>query len=400
MRNDAYLTPTAAALLAAGLPLERREEDPIDRLARAFEAHSEAVAGHLERFNGSLTDVNDRLGSMEARPIPAAARRGGVVLAGTPATVETRAVTWGDQVARSDDLRRLDSSTGRLRIEVRDLTSDPASAGGLVTPDRRPDITMLPHRRLTVRNLLNVGQTTSNSVEFMKQTGFTNNAAPTAEGALKPKSELTFSMEDAKVRTIPHFVKASRQIIADAPLLASTIDGELRYGLDVKEEDQLLSGNGTGQNLHGLIPQATPYETARDIIGDTRFDTLLHALEQAEIADLPASGIVLNTSDWFAMLGIKDGDGNYISGGPLASVPDRIWRLPVVWTNAMTKGDFLVGAFSTAASIYDRQETTVEMGYENDDFTRNLVTILAEKRLAVAVKRPEAIVKGTFPTVE
>ncbi|RWO21752.1 phage major capsid protein [Mesorhizobium sp.] len=127
------------------------------------------------------------------------------------------------------------------------------------------------------------------------------------------------------------------------------------------------------------------------------FRHLLHALEQAEIAELPASGIIVNTSDWYGMLGIKDGDGNYVSGGPLADVPERIWRLPVVYTNAMAAGSFLVGAFGTAVALYDRMQTTVEAGYANDDFTKNLITLLGEERVALAVKRPEALIIGDFP---
>lgn len=308
--------------------------------------------------------------------------------------------TPGQQIASQlDELAPLESKNGKVKLEVKDfIGSGTASAGSLITPDRDNSIVMLPKRRLTIRDLLGKGSTTSNSVEFMRQTGFVNAAAMVAEGDKKPQSNITFDMLDAKVRVIAHWVKASRQILDDVGQLRTLIDGELRYGVALTEENQLLSGDGTGQNLHGLIPQATAYEVARNVAGDTRFDTLLHAIEQAEVAELPASGIILNTSDWYAMLGIKDGDGNYISGGPLANVPERIWRLPIVWTNAMTKGNFLVGAFETAATIYDREQTTIEFGYENDDFTRNLVTVLGEERLALAVKRPEAIIYGSFPT--
>lgn len=395
MTKHFTLTASAAALLAAGVRLERKDADPMDTVIRE-------VGNLAKTVNERLDKVEEKQQKTEQKAAQAlaatddleqkSARNGSAGIMGD--------FTPGQQIASQlDELAPLESKNGKVKLEVKDfIGSGTASAGSLITPDRDNSIVMLPKRRLTIRDLLGKGSTTSNSVEFMRQTGFVNAAAMVAEGDKKPQSNITFDMLDAKVRVIAHWVKASRQILDDVGQLRTLIDGELRYGVALTEENQLLRGDGTGQNLNGLIPQATAYEVGRNVAGDTRFDTLLHAIEQAEVAELPASGIILNTSDWYAMLGIKDGDGKYISGGPLANVPERIWRLPIVWTNAMTKGYFLVGSFETAATIYDREQTTIEFGYENDDFTRNLVTVLGEERLALAVKRPEAIIYGSFPT--
>jgi HK97 family phage major capsid protein len=104
------------------------------------------------------------------------------------------------------------------------------------------------------------------------------------EGAQKPESILAWTEADAPVRTIAHWVPVSRQAMDDAPMLRSTIDGELRYGLNVKEEEELLLGSGAGQHIHGIVPQATAYETSRDGTGDTAFDTIAHAIAQSEAA--------------------------------------------------------------------------------------------------------------------
>ena len=102
-------------------------------------------------------------------------------------------------------------------------------------------------------------------------------------------------------------------------MLAATIDGELRYGLGVAEEGELLFGSGSGQHILGIVPQATAYETARNSTGDTAFDTLAHAIAQAETALLPASGIVMNNDDLEQLKVIKDDEGRYIGGGPFGS---------------------------------------------------------------------------------
>ncbi|TYR32088.1 phage major capsid protein [Mesorhizobium microcysteis] len=385
--HNRYFTRAAAALLASGAAIHRKD-DPLELLTKSFEDHHKTVDEILAKHSQKAEELQARMFELEQK----GARRSMAGYGSGP-------VSAGAEVSqRMQDLAHVyDDKRAKARIEVKAITSDVASAGALASPDRQQGITMLPKQRLTIRDLLGKGRTTSNSVEYMEQTGFTNNAAMVAEGGLKPESDISFAFKDTKVKTIAHWVKASRQILADAPLLQTTIDTELRYGLALIEEYQLLMGDGTGQNLFGLIPQATDYETTRNLPGDTRFDTLLHAIEQAEVALLPASGIILNTSDWFAMLGIKDGDGRYISGGPLANVPERVWRLPVVWTNVMPAGTFMVGAFETAATIYDREDATVELGYEGDDFIRNLLTILGEERLAFAVKRPEALIHGEFP---
>lgn len=395
MQKKFALTASAAALLASGTRFERKDADPMEIVAKEVKQLSTTVGGRLDQLEAKQKEQEDEIkNNLDARLVEIE-QKGARSRGGSDAPQ-----SWGQQVAgKQDALAPLESKSGRARIEVKDfIGSGATSAGALMSPQRDGSIVMLPKARLTVRSLLGKGRTGSGSVEYMRQTGFTNNAGMVAEGALKPQSEITFDLQEAKVRTIAHWVKASRQILADVPQLETLVDGELRYGVQMKEEQQLLFGDGTGQNLHGIVPQATAYEVARNVEGDNRFDTLLHAVEQAEIADLPASGIIINTSDWFAMLGIKDAGGNYLTGGPLENVPDWIWRLPVVWTNAMTKGQFLVGAFETAATLYDREQTTVEMGYENDDFTRNLVTILGEERIALAVKRPESIIHGSFPT--
>lgn len=144
------------------------------------------------------------------------------------------------------------------------------------------------------------------------------------------------------------------------------------------------------------LPQATDFDETRRAAGDTALDILLKAISQSEEADYPASGAIISTRDCYAMQGVKDSQGRYIGGGPLADVPDRVWRLPVAPSNAMPVGQFLVGALDLAAKVYSRSDATVEFGYVNDNFVRNLLTILGQERFALAVRRPEAIVYASF----
>lgn len=216
---------------------------------------------------------------------------------------------------------------------------------------------------------------------------------------MKPQSDLTFDDASAQVRTIAHVYKTSRQIMDDASGLASMIDGEARYGLALTEEQALLYGDGNGQNLHGLIPQASAFNPAiYSIPGATNIDIIQQAILQAQQASLPATGIVMSYLDWSKILTTKDGQGRYLIGNPQGMIPANLWGLPVVASLSMTPGTFLVGNFSANAQIFDRQTVEVLLSTEDqDNFQRNMITIRAEERIAMIVKRPQALIFGNFP---
>lgn len=283
----------------------------------------------------------------------------------------------------------------RFKATITSATTDAAgSAGAGVQTTRLPGILELPQRRLTVRDLISPGRMDGNSLEYVRETGFTNAAAPVAEAAAKPESDLKFDLVTTSAKVIAHWMKASRQIIDDFSQLRSIIDQRLLYGLAYVEEGQLLNGDGTGQNLHGIIPQATAYAAAFTPSAGTAIDTMRLAMLQAALAEYPATGHVLHPTDWARIELTKDTTGRYIIGNPQGTIGPTLWGLPVVATQAIAVDKFLTGAFRLGAQLFDRWDARVELGYVNDDFTKNLITILAEERLALAVYRPEAFIYG------
>lgn len=298
------------------------------------------------------------------------------------------------------------SPRGRVDMTVNaaitSLTTDTAGAAGdLVEKTRLPGVVALPQRRMTVRDLIAPGQMDGSTLEYVKETGFTNNAGMVSETVKKPESTLKFDLVTTSARVIAHYMKASRQILSDASQLASIIDNRLRYGLAYKEEQQLLTGDGTGQNLLGIIPQATAFSAPFDPAGtETVIDSLRLALLQSELAEFASTGIVLNPTDWARIELLKDTTGRYIIGNPQGTMAPTLWNRPVVATQAISVDKFLCGAFQQGAQVFDRWQARVEVATENeDDFVKNMVTILAEERLALAVYRPEAFVYGDFGNV-
>jgi HK97 family phage major capsid protein len=313
----------------------------------------------------------------------------------------------GYEMIESDEVKSFmanPQSGKRVGIETKaiisSLTTDAnGSAGDLVVPQRLGILDPV-QRRMTVRDLLTPGRTNSGSIQYPKETGFTNLADTHTEtgGTAKPQSEIKFDIVTTSVTTIAHWVLATRQILDDAPMLQSYIDGRLRYGLAYVEEDQLLNGGGTGTDLNGIYTQATAMTSNLAVVADPqRMDVIRYAMLQASLAEFPPNGIVLHPTDWASIETTKDDVGRYIIGNPATETQPRLWGLPVVATQAMTQDKFLVGAFRLGAQIFDRQDARVEISTEDaENFRKNLVTILAEERLALAVYRPEALVRGDF----
>lgn len=258
---------------------------------------------------------------------------------------------------------------------------------GLILPNQQ---------RLTIRDLLAGGKMGGNTLEYVQEAGFTNSAAVVVEGESKPESAITFEDKDAKAVVIAHWLKVTTQMLSDAPALESYINNRLRHGLDIKLENQILKGDGTSGNMEGLLTQAKAYAPPAGVTGANMFDVLRYAMLQVVLADDYANGHVLNPIDWAIMETTKDENGRYLIGDPQSKAVPTLWGLPVVQTQAMDAGSFLTGAFNTAAQYFERWGAAVQIGLQNDDFTKNKRTILAETRGALAVYRPESLIYGSY----
>ena len=301
-----------------------------------------------------------------------------------------------------------------VTIERKDITSLAASAGALVRPDRDPEIYRNPSRPTRIRDLIPAIPTMSGSVEIMRQNVFTNNAAPQGTAAAqgggelvaKAKSEITWELITATVKTIAHWVPASRQVLADAPMLAALIDLELTYGLDLESDNQLLIGDGTGQNMTGLMVDAAVSTvgelangTADADVPSAMIDHIRSAITKCQTFEYyNMNGLVLNPVDWETLETAKATDGHYLMiQFPSEGAGDRMWKVPVVVTNAMPADNFLLGDFTMGAKIYDRESVEVRVSESHGTyFVENGVAVLAEERYVMTVNRPKAFCKGLF----
>ncbi|MCT6871852.1 MAG: phage major capsid protein [Bartonella sp.] len=281
-------------------------------------------------------------------------------------------------------------------------TGNAGDAGAAIAPNRLPGIQELPKQRLTIRNLIAPGHTELPTVSYTVETGFTNNAGVVAEGKLKPQSDITLANKTVNTQVIAHWTRATKQILSDAPQVQSLINSRLIYGLQLKEEYQLLHGDGTGDNLHGIIPQASAFNPPAGLTTPTPttgIDIIRIAMLQAALAEYPATAHVLNPIDWAGIELLKDSEGRYLIGNPQGTLTPTLWGLPVITTQSIAYGKFLTGAFNMGAQVFDQWDSRIEASFQGDDFTTNRITFLAEERLALAVYRPEAFVYGSMNPV-
>lgn len=369
----------------------------IDKAKEEFASggsHSAETKSALEKLATGASEIAGRILSLEQK---LSANENGGVGQGEK--------SLGARFAEADQVVawRKNGGMGKVKMAVKAITSittGAGSAGDLIVPQRLPGIISDPNRPMTLRALLSVGRTTSSSIEYVRETGFTNAAAMVAEGTTKPESSIEFNLATAPIRTMAHWVQASKQILDDVPQLESYINTRLRYGLELVEEDQLLSGDGAGQNLLGLVPQSTDYDASFSQPGDTRIDTVRRAINQVRKSEYRADAIVLHPDDWTEIELTKTTEGAYVWANPRGLLGPTLWGLPVVDTTAVEPGEFLVGAFRLAAQIWDREDANVQASEEDrDNFIKNMITIRAEERLGLAVYRPEALVYGDFDTI-
>ncbi|EAX5602563.1 phage major capsid protein [Salmonella enterica] len=309
--------------------------------------------------------------------------------------------TVGQQVISAEALKTFSASVEggkRVSIPINAALISSGVAEGVVEPQRLPGIDTTPRQRLFIRDLIAPGRTSSPAIFWVQQTGFTNKAAVVAENTTKPYSDIAFATKITPVTTIAHMFKASKQILDDFAQLQSTVDAEMRYGLKYVEEQEILFGDGTGVHLHGIVPQASAFSAEFKVEQQNGIDDLRLAMLQAQLARFPASGHVLHFIDWAKIELTKDTLGRYILANPSGLTGPTLWGLPVVATEAAAfKGKFLTGAFNAGAQIFDREDANVVISTENaDDFEKNMISIRCEERLALAVKRPEAFIYGSF----
>lgn len=359
------------------------------------------VAGDLKKQiedqKGELQKVIDQVVDLEQK---------GVKLRGQPGEGKS----FIDMIKGDDSYKALSSnSANRAEIEV--TKSDLAAmkevkvtSAGVVAPVY--DTTIQPgiRQELRIRDLLTAIPVTGQNYTYFREKLHTRGAGMVAEGGTKPTSDVTFESATDRVKKIAVWMPVTEEALADVPQMQGYIQELLRYDLKLEEENQILKGDGTGENLNGLMTQATIYDANLTKAGDTSIDIVRRGIYQVrKQSKLSADGVVMSELDWMNIELQKDGENRYLFANLQGLVTPILWGRPVITSDSMDEGDaddggeFLIANFARAAILFDRMTYLFKMGLINDMFIKNMVALLAEERLGLGVRRKEALVKGNFP---
>lgn len=276
------------------------------------------------------------------------------------------------------------------------------TTGQIPQAERESGITRIVRRNPFILELVNVGSIMSNVWEWVEQKNADGGAAMTAEGAAKSQADFDLVVASANVKKVTAYIKVTKEMLDDVELMRSEIDQELTELIQLRIDDQLLNGTGATVNLVGINQNATAYAAgsfALAIPEPNNFDVLRTAINQVRVNLFEPTYIVMHPTDVTAMDLAKASDGHYVLP-PFASNDGTVVSgIRVVANTGVAVDNFLVGDF-TKAGVRFKEGLTINVGYENDDFTKNLVTILAEARLVQRVKSNHygAFVKGVFST--
>jgi HK97 family phage major capsid protein len=322
----------------------------------------------------------------------------------------TGGVDLAAHIVKSENFKALMSGNGkscRIDLPAGLLSAQKAaivSQGRDLSPAMRiPGIVANPLRSKRVRDLLPVGTTENNLVEFTRENVFTNNAgpqysSPATENVTKPESSITFELKEAPVRTIAHWIPVSKQVLADSQQMQSYINTRLMQGIKVKEDLQILIGDGAGANLAGILKAGNYTAAPSGVTGENALDRILRAMAAIAVDEMVPDGILLHPNDWADLQVLKStGSAEYLLGSPGSATEPTLWGVPVCTCTAINEGSFLVGAWAMGAQLWDREQANVQISFEDgNNFVKNMATILCEERLALTIYRPKAFRSGSF----
>jgi HK97 family phage major capsid protein len=312
----------------------------------------------------------------------------------------------GELVTESQGFKNFNPrSAGNTSIDLADVSAKTlmTTSAGFSAPNDRTDIVVQSAQRgLTILNLLPVNNTNLTTIKYMQETTATNSAATRAEGAAIAQSALAYTQQSANVTSIAHFIPVTEEQLEDVPMVQGLINDRLGLFLQQKLETQLLSGNGTGTNLTGILNTSGIQTQAKGT--DAMPDTFLKAITNVRISggagtdtylSAEASAIIISPIDYQKLALLTDTTGRYIFGDP--SKPDdfTIWGIKPTITTAIAAGTSLVGDFRMYAGVWLRKGVTIEVGYNQDDFSKLIRSIRGVMRAGITVYRPGAFCQIT-----
>lgn len=363
----------------------------IEVLTKAVEDHGAAVKGLSAKVDQSLAKADealDRIFDMERKGVKLRSPKSG---GDTKGAMQSFIKSQGMGAMRSGA-----KDTGRVElpdISIKALVSSGRGQEGdsefSVQPDRASGVVNDPRPALQVLDALTTIPVSSGTYEYTQLESFENNADyQLLEGQLKAESSVGLVDAVANIQTVAHWTRASVQVLDDEPSLLSYVGNLLGYGALLKLEKEIINGVGGPGRILGLLPQAVPFVST---VGLTAVDRVGEVAATMKAEGWKPSVVLMNPMDWYAIQIEKSADGLYLLGGPQDPGNSTLWKNVVVETPSLARGTVLV-VDPAHVRILDRmQPTLIASRFDRDNLVTNLVTLLAELRVGLAVFSKDAV---------
>lgn len=369
----------------------KASKDDIDALKNELKANE---VKQFKALNDTLKEYGVAIKKLSAKERETAAKNTNSVFEGLKSGI--------------DSLKSIkNGSNERLNFKAADtmLISTNVSGGNVPVEQRLPGLDDIPSREVRLLSVVSRGTAESNVISWVSKQNRDGAAGGTAEGTLKNQIDYDIVVNTETRKKFTAFIKVSEEMIDDIGFMSTEINNELVGELLREVEEQVYEGDGTGTNLNGIVTQATAFDatTAPSAVDNANFvDVLRTAVTQIKIANQSAPNYIMaNPTDVLGLMQIKRSstDKAYIEALQLVGGQMSLDGIPIIETTLVTAGTYLVGDF-TKATVYDSGTISVEVGRDSDDFTKNLVTVLAEWRGLNVIKTNQttAFVTGTIAT--
>ena len=389
--------------------MDEKLKDQLDGISKSIDAkieksNSDVVNNVVEKANeivksevsGMATKLNERLDAME--------------VANKKQFNSQKKVTFKSALKEALDngavegLAKGNARSASFELKA-DMTTGADFTGEVIPADRVSGYKFDPTRPVHVRQLLATGSTQSDVVRYVKESGYSNGAAATAEGTTLGQSDFDMTAADANVRKIGTYFRISEEMLADTPQLTSYLSARAPEKLLEVEDTQILSGDGTGANLSGIITDAADFDVSssgafyQSVESANEFDVIVAALNQLALLNYNADCIMLNPTDFNKILLLKDSTNKYLKDQVYNGLQPSFSGVKVIQNTAIAAGTFLIGNFGVGTQLWVRQGVNVEFFREDGTNVRDgFVTVRVSERVALTNYLPNAFVNGSFAT--
>lgn len=357
--------------------------------------HGETAKARQEeiaKMNAELDDIGQEVERLAAMDAAESKTNGGMKHAQPQPEREREFKTFGDMLVESQAYKNK-GSKAEFNVGLKTLMD--TSAGWAPESLRTGRVVESAERPIQIIDLLPSGTTSQNSVVYMEETTFTNNAAATEEAGTYGESALAFTEQSAGVKKIAVYIPVTDEQLDDVAQVRSYVNNRLRFQLRQTLEDQIMNGDGSGANMTGLLNVSGLLTQEK---GSDDIPTAIYkAMTDVRVTGRAMPGVVImHPNDWQSVRLSVDSNGQYLWGPPSTSGPERIWGIPVTTSTVMPEGTAVTGDFNNFIELVERQSVEVQISNSHSDFFINgKQAIRADMRAALPIYRPAAFAEIT-----